>query len=111
MIIRAEQLKAFAKTVEERFEDQLVLRLHDLFPHISSKLSETGLREVIQYGMIQARRYGIVRERDVGRYIGIMLMLVRILMPRQAPVRYTQFCGILMWPVLACGLMPSAKLL
>jgi hypothetical protein len=74
VVIRTEQIKAFAKTAERRFENDIVMLLKGIFPRVSSKLGETGLREVIQHGIARACLYGIVRERDVGRYIAIMMM-------------------------------------
>ena len=74
MVIRAEQMQVFEEAAAKRFENQMVGQLSALFPRISDKLGDPGLREVIQYGVARAGDHGITRQRDVGRYIAIMLM-------------------------------------
>jgi len=74
VVIRAEQMRVFTQAAERRFADQMVEHLRKLFPRVSGKLGEPGLREVVQSGISRAGEYGILRQRDVGRYIAIMLM-------------------------------------
>ena len=74
MIIHASQMKAFSEAAERRFADELAAHLSKLFPRLYGKIGDPGLREVIQHGVRRAREYGIVRERDVGRYIAVTMM-------------------------------------
>jgi len=72
--IREEQVESFRQVAVKKFEDEMVPRLTKLFPRTANKLGESGLRDVIRHGINRAREYGIVRRRDVGRYIAVMLM-------------------------------------
>jgi hypothetical protein len=74
LTIRQEQVDAFRQVAIRKFEDTLVEHLNRLFPQLAVRLGESGLRNVIQYGIRRAREYGIVCQRDVGRYIAVMLM-------------------------------------
>jgi hypothetical protein len=72
--IRREQFDVFRQHALRRFENEMVVHLQRLFPRLSEKVGNPGLRQVIQHGVGRAREYGIVRKRDVGRYIAVMLM-------------------------------------
>lgn len=74
MIIRPEQMKALNEAAGRRFENEMTGHLFRLFPSLSGRIGETGLRAVIRHGTRRARDYGILRERDVGRYIAVMMM-------------------------------------
>lgn len=74
LTIRQDQVDAFRQNALRNFEEKIILELKELFPHFTQKLGESGLRDVVKHGILKARRYGIVRRCDVGRYIAIMLM-------------------------------------
>jgi hypothetical protein len=74
LTIRKEQVDAFRQEALLRFENKMVAELRKFFPQTAEKLGEPGLREVIQHGLRRAGEYGIVRERDVGRYVAIAMM-------------------------------------
>ncbi len=74
MIIRSEQIEAFEQAARQRFADRMVEQLKSNFPRRSIRLGDVGLRAVIGHGVEQSSKYGIVRERDVGRYIAVMMM-------------------------------------
>jgi hypothetical protein len=74
LTMRQEQVEAFRQNALRKFEDTLVEHLNRLFPQLASRLGDSGLRNVIQYGVRRAREYGIVRQCDAGRYIAVMLM-------------------------------------
>jgi hypothetical protein len=74
MIIRPEQVAFLAQASKQRFVDQMVSKLSAHFPKRTSRLGEPRLRELIEYGIGRAREYGIVRQRDVGRYLTLMMM-------------------------------------
>jgi len=73
-IIRRAQMEKFSEAAVSRFEGKLMIHLRTLFPRVCSRLGEQGVRDVIQHGIRRAAEYGIVRERDVSRYIGVMFM-------------------------------------
>lgn len=72
--MRQEQLQAFKTAHIQRFEQQMVEQLRSSFPRLAAKLGVPGLREVIRHGINRSRNYGIVSQRDVGRYIALMFM-------------------------------------
>jgi hypothetical protein len=72
--IRQQQLEVFRANALQKFETEMVGHLTKLFPQLSKKLGDPGLRVVISHGVKRAREYGIVRKKDVGRYIAVMLM-------------------------------------
>jgi hypothetical protein len=74
LTIRQEQVEAFRQAALQRFENKMVEELRKSFPKTSEKLKESGIRDIIRHGIQRAREYGIVRERDVGRYIAVTLM-------------------------------------
>jgi len=74
MIIRSDQIEAFEQAVRQRFADRMVEQLKSNFPRRSIMLGDEGLRAVVGHGIGQSSNYGIVRERDVGRYIAVMMM-------------------------------------
>jgi hypothetical protein len=74
LIIRTAQMETFVQASENRFEERMAAQLRELFPRAANKLGNSHLRDAIRYGVVRARVYGITRERDISRYIGIMFM-------------------------------------
>lgn len=74
--LRQEHLNAFEKNfVSERFENQILEYLTQFFPKQNEILGETQMRRVIRYGIKQAKDHGFTTERNIYRYINLMLML------------------------------------
>lgn len=72
--IRPEQMTPFREAAAKRFEDKMVEQLRKLFPRVCAKLAEPDLREIIRQGAQAAAQFGIVRQCDISRYIGVMFM-------------------------------------
>jgi hypothetical protein len=77
LTIRKEQLKVFSKNEADKFEDRVVVHLRKIFPEQSEALGEEKLAELIQYGVKRARAYEIVAQRDVCKYIDLMMIFGR----------------------------------
>ena len=77
LTLRKEQVAAFESVGKKAFEDRMLAHLHRVFPDQSKSLVEAKLRELIQYGTKRAATYGIISERDVGRYIDLMILYSR----------------------------------
>ena len=67
--------KAFSEQQRERFEDEMVAYLRKQYAPIVVRRDDKWLRELIRLGVENASGYGIVLERDVARYIDLMLAL------------------------------------
>ena len=76
LTIRKEQMAALGAAQVKKFEDRMVTHLQKHFPEQCKKLGPK-LRELVAYGIERAGSYGIVAERDVSRYIDIMLAFGR----------------------------------
>jgi hypothetical protein len=74
LTMRQNQVEAFRHVAVQNFENRVSSHLKQFLPQLTERLGESGLRDVIQHGIKRAREYGIVRQRDVGRYIALMLM-------------------------------------
>jgi len=77
LTIRKEQLAVFGPVGKKAFEDRMVAHLKRVFPDKSEVLGEPQLRETIQYGTQRAAAYRIISERDVCRYIDLMILYGR----------------------------------
>lgn len=77
LTIRKEQMAVFRGPAVKAFEERMVAHLGRCFPKQCRALSEPELRETIQYGIKAAAKYGIIIERDVCRYIDLMVVLGR----------------------------------
>jgi hypothetical protein len=74
LTIRKEQLAVFGPLGEKTFEDRVIAHLKKVFPEQSESLGEPKLRETIQYGAQRAAAYRIISERDVCKYIDLMVL-------------------------------------
>ena len=77
LTIRKEQLAAFGPLGQKALEDRVVAHLKRVFPVQSEALGEPKVRETIQYGTQRAAAYRIVSERDVCKYIDLMIVYGR----------------------------------
>jgi hypothetical protein len=77
LTIRKEQMAAFARAETKKFEDRMVIHLNKFFPRQCKALGEAELRETIRYGIKRAAAYRITTERDVYKYIDLMIVFGR----------------------------------
>jgi hypothetical protein len=73
--IREEQMAVFSKVAAQKFEDRMVAHLKRCFPSELESLGEPKARELIQHGVKRAASYGIRGQRDVCKYIDLMIAL------------------------------------
>ena len=73
--VRREQMVAYREAALRDFEDQVVAHVGRCFPEELAALGEDGTRLVIRSGIERAGGYGIVAERDVCKFIDLMLVL------------------------------------
>jgi len=74
LTIRKEQLRVFDQDRRSRFLALMLAHLRKFFPARCESLGERGLREWIEHGTKRAATYHVVSERDVCKYIDIMLV-------------------------------------
>jgi len=72
--MRREQMDAFRRESIREFEDGVARHVERCFPDRWAALGEGGVRQVIQRGVERAAVYGIVAERDVCKFIDLMLV-------------------------------------
>ena len=77
LTIRKEQLAVFGPLGKKAFEDRMLVHIKKIFPEQSETLGEPKLRETIQYGTQRAAAYRITSERDVCKYIDLMILYGR----------------------------------
>jgi hypothetical protein len=77
LTIRKEQLAAFSPLGKQAFEDRMIVHLKKVFPEQCESLGEPKLRESIQYGTQRAASYKITSERDVCKYLDLMIFFGR----------------------------------
>ena len=77
LTIRKEQMAVFGPLGRKAFEDRMLTHLKKVFPEQSESLGEPKLRETIQYGTQRAAAYRIISERDVCKYIDLMVLYGR----------------------------------
>ncbi|MEO8131733.1 MAG: hypothetical protein ABJF23_11740 [Bryobacteraceae bacterium] len=77
MVIRSEQMNAFAKASATDFQGRMVIHLKKCFPPECNTLGEAGVREMIRYGTGRAAVHEAVAERDVCKFIDLMMVYGR----------------------------------
>jgi hypothetical protein len=77
LTLRKEQIAVFGPLGKKAFEDRMFAHLKKVFPEQSELLGEPKLRETIQYGTQRAAAYRITSERDVCKYIDLMILYGR----------------------------------
>ena len=69
LIIGDEQIDALQRIAMKDFERRMVRHLKDFFPEKTEHASEEQARAFIGHAISRAKEYGIVKERDVARYV------------------------------------------
>jgi hypothetical protein len=77
LTLRKEQIAVFGPLGKKAFEDRMLVHLKKVFPEQSEALGEPKLRETIQHGTQRAAAYRIISERDVCKYIDLMILYGR----------------------------------
>jgi len=77
LTLRPEQMTAFSRAEEEKFEAWMLTHLMQFFPKQCTTLGEAQVRELIQYGIQRARACEITSERDVCKFIDLMIVFGR----------------------------------
>lgn len=77
MVIRGEQMAALSDAAAVAFEDRVLGHLKRCFPELCGEREEADLRGAIRYGIQRAGTYGVVMQRDVCRYIDLMMVFGR----------------------------------
>lgn len=75
LTIRKKQFEAISKAYLKDFEMRLVRHFFQYFPNICVPLGRDLVRKFIQYGIMQAKKYNYVTERDICLYISLMFLL------------------------------------
>jgi hypothetical protein len=73
LTIRREQIDAFRRPAILDFENRMIEHIAKFFPKLFAELGEEKMRLTIQYGIKRAESYGIVAERDVCKYVNLMV--------------------------------------
>ena len=77
LTIRKEQMAVFAEAMIKDFEGRMLAHLREHFPRQYDSAGESEMREMIRYGIGRAATYDIREERDVCKYIDLMVVLGR----------------------------------
>lgn len=72
LIVRKPQIAAFSAAATESFENRMVARLYRSYHKECEALGESGVREVIRYGIDRAGKYEIRSEKGVAQYVYLM---------------------------------------
>jgi hypothetical protein len=75
LIIRQEQLRAFSRAEVANFEEWMLAHLRKFFPAQCRAAGESGLQKMIRRGIERAASYRITTQRDVCKYIDLMVVL------------------------------------
>jgi len=73
LIIRKEQKEVLAKAARNSFEERMLVHVNKFFPKHYEALGESNCRELVNHGIKKAATYDIVSERDVCKYIDLMI--------------------------------------
>jgi hypothetical protein len=77
LTLSRKHMQVFSAAALESFEDRVLAHLNRCFPEQCKGLSEMALRETIRSGIKRAAKYEIIAERDVCKYIDVMLVFGR----------------------------------
>lgn len=77
LVIRKEQIEAFARVGLKKFEAKMVKHFHEVFPEWSKATGDEQLAEFVRHGVARAGNYGLIIELDVVRYLHVMQALGR----------------------------------
>lgn len=68
-------MDVFRSNALQSFEDKMVEHVKEFFPAHYHTIGPKNIRETIQYGYTQAKRYGLTTQRNVCLYINTMMVL------------------------------------
>jgi hypothetical protein len=77
LAIRREQMEVFHDAERKNFEDWMIDHVNRFFPKQSRLLSQGEMRETIRHGIRRAAAYGITSQRDVCKYIDLLVVFGR----------------------------------
>ncbi len=77
LTIRPDQMKVFAQYTTTDFEHRAMDHLRRCFPERTKALDEQRLLKPVRAGIIRAKPYGIETEREVVKYIDLMVIFGR----------------------------------
>ena len=72
MIIRRQQMEAFIRVEQEKFERRMLESLKQDWPDQFGRRGEEGARKSIRTGIERAEKYGLTLEGHVSTYINLM---------------------------------------
>jgi hypothetical protein len=75
LVIRDEQMRAFAAQACKEFEDERAPDLKQRFPNAFERLQEPGVHRLVARAILRARQFGLNSESDVGDLLDLMLLL------------------------------------
>jgi len=75
LVIRPEQIGAFAKSVEEALECRLVAHVSRVLPNVYAQMGEHTVRKRVRGGMKTASAFGIEAEYELCRFVDLVFML------------------------------------
>lgn len=74
MRIRRDQIDHFSNDATGRFTDRMLAHLRKHFPDRCNILNDEQIRSTIQLGIQRSSSYGVTAERDVCKYIDMMMV-------------------------------------
>jgi len=74
LVIRESQIKVFEAVAKRAFEDEMVTHLAVFSPPLFKAIGEKQMRQVVQFGIRQADRYGFTFRGPVRLYLELMLL-------------------------------------
>jgi len=77
MKLRKAQIEALSRAVMKGFEDRMAAHLERFFPDDHALLGDVGVRAEIRRGIERAKRYGIVCERCVCKFLDVLFAFGR----------------------------------
>lgn len=77
LLIRKAQMETLRKAAQQGFENKMLAHLNRFFPDACAAMAESGTREIIRYGIGRAKRNGFESEREVCKYIDVMVVFGR----------------------------------
>jgi len=77
IVIRKEQMQVFSQYQLHLFFDTMEQSLKKKYPEQTKDMVRADLRELIEEGVEEAKKYGIKDENDVSRYLEYLVMFGR----------------------------------
>lgn len=77
LLIRQAQMEALNKSAQMGFEDKMLAHLNRFFPDAFAAMGEPGALKMIRHGIRRAKHHGFNSERDVCKYIDVMVVFGR----------------------------------